>query len=135
MSISLLLKQHVQISEILQELMSIPQEGLAEKAFEISKKIGQLAGVLKFHLQSEDKFLYPKLMKHESSHIRDTAFAFTDEMGNLGEKFEAFKATYIQPKNIKAAPEKFKQDLDSIATALKIRIEREDRKLYPLLDR
>jgi len=86
MSIALLQKQHAQIKEIVQELISISQEGLNEKAFEISRKIGQLAGVLKIHLQAEDEFLYPNLLKHESSHISSTASAFTDEMGNLGDR-------------------------------------------------
>lgn len=107
MSISLLQKQHAQIKESTQELISISKENLEEKAFDISLKIGQLAGVLTFHLQSEDKFLYPNLMKHENSHIRNTAFAFTKEMGNLGEKFAIFKSKYMQPKNIKTNPEKF----------------------------
>jgi len=133
MSIALLQKQHAQIKEIVQELISISQEGLNEKAFEISRKIGQLAGVLKIHLQAEDEFLYPNLLKHESSHISSTASAFTDEMGNLGEKFAAFKTKYMQPKNIKAEPQKFKEDLHGIAAALTNRIEREDRELYPLI--
>jgi len=133
MTIALLQKQHEQIHEIIQELLHVPQEKLEEKAFDISMKIGQLAGVLLFHLQSEDKFLYPNLMEHENSHIRSTAKAFTDEMGNLGEKFAVFKAKYMQPKNIKTNPEKFRQDLSDIATLLKNRIQREEMELYPLL--
>jgi len=133
MTIALLQKQHEQIHEIIQELLHVPQEKLEEKAFDISMKIGQLSGVLLFHLQSEDKFLYPNLMEHENSHIRSTAVAFTEEMGNLGEKFSAFKAKYMQPKNIKANPEKFRQDLGEIVAELKNRIEREEMELYPLL--
>jgi hemerythrin-like domain-containing protein len=132
-SISLLQKQHAQIDEITQELISIPKEKLEEKAFEISLKIGEMAGVLTFHLQSEDKFLYPNLMKHESSHIRNTALAFTREMGDLGQKFMIFKSEYMQAKNIKSNPEKFRQDLDTIVALLNNRIEREERELYPLI--
>ncbi|HHX23836.1 MAG: hemerythrin domain-containing protein [Tepidanaerobacteraceae bacterium] len=135
MSIYLLQKQHVQINEITQELISIPKESIEEKAFDISLKIGQLAGVLTFHLQSEDKFLYPNLMKDESSHIRSTASAFTKEMGDLGGKFAIFKSKYMQPKSVKSNPEKFKQDLDDIATMLKNRIEREEKELYPLIEK
>ncbi|NLZ52275.1 MAG: hemerythrin domain-containing protein [Thermoanaerobacteraceae bacterium] len=87
MSITLLQKQHAQINEIIHELISIPKEKLEERAFEISRKIGQLAGVLTFHLQSEDKFLYPNLRRHKSCHIRDTAVTFARKMGDLGKNF------------------------------------------------
>lgn len=133
MSTSLLKQQHAQMAEIILELTSYPIESLVEKAFEISRKIGQLAGILTFHLQSEDKFLYPSLIKNESSQIRSTAVAFTREMGDLGQKFATFKAKYMQPKNIKTDPKKFKEELDAIAALLDNRIKKEERELYPLL--
>lgn len=133
MSIALLQKQHTEIGKIAGELVNVPEEKLEAEAFEIAKKIARLAGVLTFHLQSEDKFLYPRLMKNENKQIRDIARAFTREMGDLGQKFGVFKTEYTKPQNIKSHPGKFKQDLGAVVALLNNRIEREEKELYPLL--
>lgn len=133
MSVSLLQKQHEQIREMIRELKHLTKENLEEKAFFISLKIGQLAGVLAIHLQGEDKFLYPRLLQHENQQVRQIAAAFIKEMGDLGQKFTSFKTTFKQPQNIKAQPEKFKQDLKTLVALLNKRMEREEKELYPLL--
>lgn len=135
MSILLLQKQHEQINGIIQEIVTLTKDNLEEKSFEIALKIGQLAGVITVHLQSEDKFLYPNLLKHEKSLVRSMAASFTKEMGDLSKKFEVFKTTYKQPQNIKDNPQKFKQDLEKVVALLDRRIKREEVELYPLLGR
>ncbi|SHM31268.1 Hemerythrin HHE cation binding domain-containing protein [Caldanaerovirga acetigignens] len=95
--------------------------------------IGKLSGLLSLHLNSEDKYFYPVLLSHYNPEIRKKALEFTNETGDLSQKFANFKSEYMQAKNIKENPEKFIEDFSKINTALRQRIEREEKYLYPLI--
>lgn len=136
MNIELLKGQHIHIWELIHEIetmVSADKENFGVTAFDLSLKIGQLSGALVLHLKAEDNYLYPELLKSESGEIRSLAEAFNNEMGSIAEEFMGYKRTYMLASKIKEQPGIFKQDTKRIFFALKNRLDKEDRKLYPLI--
>lgn len=138
MNIELLKGQHTHIWKLVREtetVLNADNVNVGAIAFDLSLKIGQLSGALVLHLKSEDDYLYPELLKSESGEIRALAESFSQEMGSIAEKFTEYKRTYMMASKIKEQPEIFKQDTKRIFLALKNRLDKEDRKLYPLINK
>jgi hemerythrin-like domain-containing protein len=134
MNIDSLRNQHIMIRKIVSEIESIIHAGdIVSQAFELSLKIGQLSGSLVLHLKSEDDFLYPSLKHSASDKVRITAEEFNKEMGSLAQTFTDYKRTYMLATNIKNNTQKFLTETQLIISALKNRLDKEDRILYPLL--
>jgi len=133
MRVNLLQKQHGEIREMLTQLLELPENQLTKRAFDISKLIGRLSGILTIHLRSEDDYLYPELIKSENKVVQNIAKEFSTEMGDLAQRFMSFKSIYMMGKNIQANPKQFKKDIDTLARALFNRIDREEKELYTLI--
>lgn len=134
MDISNILRQHDEVFEIVKKMRTYQnQEKVQEYAFEISKLLAQLSGILKVHLLSEDKFVYPALMKQQDVKVRTTAETFAKEMGELGAIFEVYKAKYLLASKIADDAVAFLAATKDVLIALENRINRENAYLYPLL--
>lgn len=134
MDIDNILRQHDEVFEIIKKMRTYQnQEKVQANAFEISKLLAQLSGILKVHLLSEDKFVYPALMKQDDDKVRTTAETFAKEMGELGETFEAYKIKYLHAGKISDDAAAFLAATKEVFTALENRINRENARLYPLL--
>ena len=106
---------------------------MKENSFEISKSLAQLSGILKIHLASEDKYVYPVLIKHQDSKIRRVAEDFSKEMGELAKVFDAYKVKYFGANKIAENAETFLVETKEVFSVLSVRIKKEDISLYPLL--
>lgn len=86
------------------------------------------------HLHREDVWLYPQLLKSNQQYVAAMAQAFMQEMGGL---LDAYKAWALRWPTERALSEweKFGEETGEILDALVLRIENENRKLYPLLER
>lgn len=135
MNIEQLKRQHQDINQKLIGLESFLGPDVAAKAFDISLKIGLLSGILTVHLKSEDTFLYPSLMASEQEGLKKTANRFVQEMGHLAQIFSVYKNKYMSANNIKKESQNFIIDTQAIISALRTRLNNEDKELYPLLDR
>ncbi|MCE5287468.1 MAG: hemerythrin domain-containing protein [Pelosinus sp.] len=134
MDISNILRQHKEVFDLLNKIQAYQnQEQVKENAFEISKLLAQLSGIIKIHLASEDKFVYPVLIKHQDDQIRNTAKTFADEMGTLAKVFEEYKIKYLGASKIAENAATFLAETVKVFSALKERIRKEDVSLYPLL--
>ena len=134
MNIELLKNQHGNIRQQISEIdTSLGAGNISGKAFDLSLKIGQLSGLLVLHLKSEDEYLYPSLRKVQSAEIRMLAEGFNREMGSIAEAFTEYKRTYMLASKIKEQPEVFLSETKRIFIAIKNRLDKEDRKLYPLI--
>lgn len=133
MDINLLKNQHARIRQLVSEIEVLSNAGdVTAQAFDISLKIGQLSGLLVLHLKSEDQVLYPALMRSTVEKTRRVAEEFNREMGSLAGDFMEYKRTYMLASRIKAEPQNFRSDSNKIFTALKNRLDKEDRFLYPM---
>ncbi|WP_027937515.1 hemerythrin domain-containing protein [Anaeroarcus burkinensis] len=134
MDIKNILRQHDEVFALIKQVRAYQnQEQVREHAFEISKAVAQLAGILKVHLSSEDKFVYPVLVKHQEAAIRTTAETFANEMGELFKVFDAYKTKYMGASKIAENAAAFLDETKTVFLALETRIDKENMSLYPLL--
>ncbi|MPN19435.1 hypothetical protein SDC9_166804 [bioreactor metagenome] len=129
-----LIRQHNDILEIANQILNYrTSQQISDHAFNIALLIGQVAGKLKVHMTTEDKFVYPALFAHPDTHIQNLSRGFADEMGDLAKIFEGYKTKYLSARQIASNPQAFADETKSVFTAIAKRIEKENTKLYPLL--
>lgn len=129
-------RQHQEISKLIGQLAAYDRkEVVEEKAFEISLLLGSLSGKIKLHLLADDRYVYPLLTAHSNMEIKAISQKFADEMGNLSAIFLQFQEKYANAAQIRALAPGFAAELKGIISAIQERIVREDKSLYPLLER
>jgi len=123
-------QQHEEILEMVSELNR--QIKAKADAQVLRTALSNLAGKLNFHLAMEDKALYPRLMKGDGD-VKVTATRFMQEMGGLGDAFQAYNNRW-QVSAIRKEPEAFASETHKVFQTLGKRIARENAELYPLAD-
>lgn len=128
------LEQHQSIRDEVCVISSLTNKGnLEENAFEIASHISRLAGIINIHLNSEDKFLYPKLEKSEDKKVCMIANEYQKEMGDLLAVFLSFKDKYNTKAKLIQNSTSFKQEFKDIIDALEKRMKKEESGLYPFI--
>ncbi|CQR75029.1 hypothetical protein SOV_35330 [Sporomusa ovata DSM 2662] len=134
MDINNLVRQHNEVIDLVDKINTYQsQEQVKENALEISNMLARLSGIIKMHLASEDKFVYPVLIKHTDSQIRNTAEAFVNEMGELAKVFEKYKMKFLGSSKIAENAADFLVESKIVFSALSERIKKENSLLYPLV--
>lgn len=134
MNNDLLKNQHKSIRQLIQEFEQELKAGdLDQRAFDLSLKISKLSGVLVLHLKSEDEYLYPALTGSVNEEIRKTAQQLYTEMGSLSAEFMKYKSTYMSATKIKNNIPQFLEASQKIISALKKRLDTEDRRIYQFI--
>lgn len=129
-----LLRQHNDILDLAEKINTYTTTKQIEaEAFSISLLLGQLAGKIKIHMITEDKFVYPSLLSHANPKVKSVSRQFADEMGHLAKTFESYKTKYMNSREISSNPDDFIQQTKLVVAALATRIEKENKELYPLL--
>lgn len=124
-------RQHEEIAEIISDIKSdIDQKDIAKEALEISSKISNLAGKLKVHLNTEDQYMYPQLLKSSNSEVQTTAQAYIDEMGTISTVFMEYKDRFNTRTKITNEIDLFVSESKRIFSLLQQRIAKEDSNLY-----
>lgn len=98
---------------------------------ELKKILSTLSSTLKKHLLLEDDFMYPVLREHPNKEIRELAEKFSKEMGRLKQAFSAYINKWKPLENIKSSPSAFISDTQTIILALRTRIAKEEKILFP----
>ena len=133
MQIENLKDQHIKIRELIVEVKSyIELDSTEENLTLLAHHINKLAGVLRIHLSSEDRYLYPQLINSENEFTRELAESFDKTMGGLSNAFISFKTRYNTFKNMTDNYDAFLIELDHVFNQLITRLDREDNELYPL---
>lgn len=104
-----------------------------DDAFEADQVIGGMHALLVQHLQIEDEWLYPTLMKASEERIRDFAADSFEEMGGVLGAWMTYRREWSED-TIHAHPERFATATRGIVEALALRVEREEDHLYPAMD-
>lgn len=134
-NLDILKKQHSEILALVEKIETLTRQDLKEAAKEIAFHINALSGKLKVHLMSEDKFLYPDLMKNQNEIVRDTAQKFNAEMGGLADTLNMFVQKYNTYSKILQNENSFKAESKTIFHVIMDRMHREDHKLYLLIEK
>lgn len=127
-------RQHETISAEVNFIEAEAKKGSSSiNVAETSLHISRLAGLLKMHLMEEDKFLYPDLFKCADKEIQTMANLYSNEMGDLTNKYTEYKNNYNVGSKITAKMDTFAIDTKITMEALKRRMEKEDNELYHLI--
>lgn len=100
----------------------------------ILDQVSRLHGILRVHLAQEDIELYPSLLASHDLAVASLARQFVDEMGSLAIDLECFARHWSSPAGISANFAEFSEAAHDLLVRLAVRIELEDRQLYPLVD-
>ncbi len=135
LNIKTLKRQHEEIYDVIAELReSMGSEGdLENRAFEIAQKISLLAGKLKIHLGTEDRYMYPYIMENGSDELKKAAESSVKEMGDISAKFLEYKDRFNTRSKILNDLKGFLSETSKILHMLEERMKKEDSNLYRLL--
>ena len=90
----LYITKHRAIQSLLNEISVLIQNGIESSADKLSDSINRMTGVIKMHLASEDKHLYPLLLKSSDAKIRAITKNYMEEMGDLAKIYTDFAENY-----------------------------------------
>ncbi len=128
-------KQHMGILAILDQISAnLHAANENECASSLLQLIKQLSSLLEEHLLIEDDFLYPALKKRPQSDIRDIAYEFSIELGGIKNVFLDYTNKWTSSKNIVQSNMDFISESKALVGALRRRIVREDRELFPIVE-
>lgn len=126
---------HVLILGQIDELRSLIQAGVVQRAGEIAELLVTISSGIKFHLAAEDSVLYPALAASGDAAIIAMARGYQAEMTGIADAFKAFVLAWRVDSRIAADPDGFRQQANTVFRALYERLQREDRELYPAAER
>nr|WP_315675503.1 hemerythrin domain-containing protein [Clostridium sp. 19966] len=95
--------------------------------------MNNLAGKLRIHLNSEDKFLYPNLVNGEDMKLKALANEYIEDMGGIFNQFSEYKNKFNTKSKIKDNNKTFLQETRLIIDKIKKRIDKEENELYKLI--
>jgi hemerythrin-like domain-containing protein len=129
-------KQHGDIIELLNKTKGmINKIDDSSVQMKIAKNISKLAGILKIHLMSEDRNLYPSFTKSSNTDLQNKAKKYIDEMGDLSSIYMDFKDKYNTQSKINNSLSQFKSEVPKVFSAIETRIKKEDTDLYVLAEK
>ena len=132
MNMDLYITKHRIIQDYLHQLTTLINGTLDRtNATLIAELINKTTGVLNMHLASEDSFVYPKLLESSDTRVRSITQRYMDEMTKIADAYLAFHKKYNTPSKILADTAEFKQTFKKVRDALLLRMEREEKELYP----
>lgn len=129
-------RQHDELVKIVTEISKfLDKQKLESGAEQVVTMLSQFSGKIKMHLALEDESLYPRLLSHSDSKIKDMAQKFQKEMGAIKPQVEAYSKKWLTAKNIHAQPDVFITETKGLFEALANRIKRENTELYAAFDK
>lgn len=128
-----LTRQHGDIDLLIGNIKNLSKGNIESSIDIIVKDINMLAGKLKIHLDTEDKFLYPDLLNMNNEVLNTMAKEYMKEMGNISSEFIKYKNSFNTKNKIISNVEQFKIQTVEIFEILERRINKEERELYPRL--
>ncbi|MFO0546997.1 MAG: hemerythrin domain-containing protein [Polyangiaceae bacterium] len=128
-------RQHGEILQMAKSISdAIASNAVPQRAAEITSTLSQMGALVKIHLSTEDKYMYPKLGAHADAKVRDLAHHYQREMGGLSEVFGSYLAKWHVADKLKQHPADFAAETKKVFSAVAQRIQKEDSELYPLVD-
>jgi len=134
MSVSALMREHAELSRRSMKLGQMVAGAEPAPIDELVTYLQEFSDLILAHLRSEDNVLYPELCASTNVRLAQTARAFADEMGDHADLWLGYHATWSR-----SAIEKdwngFRHATEDMLDRISHRIVRENRVLFPLIDR
>ena len=132
-SLNKLRGEHASLNIISDQLSEIIAQASPPPAPELYAIRRRLASELIRHLKSEDSLLYPALLASRNERVALTARTFSSSMGGLASEFKTYRERW-DAYSIARHWTRYRTETFEILRSLRIRMTREERDLYPLLD-
>ncbi len=126
--------EHAALVALARIIMAMLKEPAPSRPADLASARGALRETLIRHLKCEDWALYPRLRASGEPELVRVTRDFELEMGDLAEDFAAYDGKWTA-ELVAADWEGFRRETMIVFDLLKLRIEREERELYPLADR
>lgn len=126
--------EHSALATLSHFLMDIIVAPRPPRPTELGSVRGLLRDTLLRHLRCEDWALYPRLKAIGDPKISQMARRFSAEMGHIADDFITYDAKWT-PERIEAEWDDFRGETMAMLEALGTRIKRENRDLYPVVER
>lgn len=133
-SLAQLRAEHAELVRIVGQLQALVDGDTPPPQVELFQVRRKLSSVLIAHLKAEDWVLYPPLLSSDDAAVSATAQQFVDEMGGLAQAYSVFNEKW-DALSIEANWAHYQVEAKGIIDALTNRIIRENRDLYPLLEK
>lgn len=127
-------REHVELVAIARRLSAMIAREVPPPSNELYVLRREFSSALIRHLKAEDWLLYPRLLVSPNQVVARTARSFSEEMGGLGRAYTEYAERW-GPYVIEANWDGYRKETAAIIEALTERITREDRELYPLLEK
>ncbi len=125
--------EHAALTTLSNILMDLVRAPVLPRPTELASVRGMLRDTLVRHLKCEDWALYPRLKTSGNAQIAQMAAEFVNEMGHIAQDFTAYDGKW-SPERIADDWVGFCRETEVVLQVLAMRIEREDRDLYPIAD-
>jgi hemerythrin-like domain-containing protein len=103
-------------------------------AFPLTMKLARLAGTLRTHFALEEEILYPSMIASDHREAAVMARVFRTDHSQLASQFERFVDRWSRSDAIAASLRQFEYEAGMLFAALRERIDKENRELYPLAE-
>jgi hemerythrin-like domain-containing protein len=103
-------------------------------ALPIAIQFSKLVGLFRVHFAQEDVQLYPELVALGDREVARMTLTYAAEMGGLANELERFVRRWPSSAVIAGSFNEFADAARGMVLALAVRIERENRFLYPLAE-
>lgn len=129
-------RQHAELSAIIQNIDSLLDQAEPQTAAaRVRADVETLARKLHTHLAQEDEGLYPRLLYHADTQVRDTARHLRGEMGAVRRDFDRFVAAWASVPLITVRFPAFAAEAKTVTNRLARHLHDEDEALHPLVER
>lgn len=129
-------QQHAELSAIIQHLdtlLAAPEARTA--AARVRADVEALARKLNAHLNQQDEGLYPRLLYHDDTQVRDTARHMCREMGAVRKDFDRFVAAWASVPLMTVRFPTFAADARSVTGRLSAHLDAAEKALPPLVEK
>ena len=103
-------------------------------AYPLSLDLARLAGVLRIHFSLGDRHLYPFMIASGQHETTEIARGFQREICHLGRRYDRFMQRWSTSSAIANDVPQFRCEAEVMFTAIRERLRRETRDLFPLAD-
>ena len=134
MNIDRFKQEHADVMNSVAVLRELVHTGVNEHAEEIVVQLLAMTGAIKLHLAAEDRVLYPALANASDPLVAQTSRMFQQEMGGLAGTLTAFVSRWNLAAKILQDPQGFRDEANAVFKALHMRVQRENRELYPMAE-
>lgn len=131
MNIDKFMSQHVEILRQVDELRRLSRAGVAENAQAIASGVVAMSSLIKLHLATEERALYPALQRSADAALAQLGTRFQADMGPIAVAFESFARRWNTALNVRSDAEGFRRAANETLRCLWERVRLENRDFYP----